>query len=148
MEWEGTSFEDDPQDPGGATKFGIDQSSHPHVNIRSLTEDQAKAIYWQEWDSELCPKMPRPISEVYFNFCVNAGIKRAVYFLQDALGVPSDGVIGSLTLGRLSDVPSQGLGALASKMISAADHFYVSLDKPRFLKGWLNRDADLRKFIV
>ena len=28
FKWEGTVFEKDPDDPGGATKFGIDQMSH------------------------------------------------------------------------------------------------------------------------
>ena len=37
--------EDDPDDPGGLTKYGIDQRSHPNVDIRNLTEEEAKDIY-------------------------------------------------------------------------------------------------------
>jgi len=40
FKWEGTYYEDDKDDPGGATKFGIDQRSHPHVDIRNLTAEQ------------------------------------------------------------------------------------------------------------
>src|SRR6478735_11274468 len=43
--WEGAAYENVPGDPGGPTKYGIDQRSHPDVNIRALTKEQAKAIY-------------------------------------------------------------------------------------------------------
>jgi Glycosyl hydrolase 108 len=128
MEWEGTAYENDPSDPGGATKYGIDQRSHPRVNIRALTEDAAKAIYLQEWDEDGCAKLPRPASEVYFNFCVNCGKARAQQFYNTAIKAGSP-------------------VAIALAMIAAADRFYTALRRPRFLQGWLNRDASLRKFI-
>jgi lysozyme family protein len=34
--------ERDPDDPGGLTKFGIDQRSHPTVDINALRLEQAK----------------------------------------------------------------------------------------------------------
>ena len=43
-------FSDDPDDPGGPTKYGICQRDHPAVDIRNLTLDGAVAImaaeYW------------------------------------------------------------------------------------------------------
>jgi len=42
--------ESDPSDPGGLTKYGIDKASHPHVDIKNLTEPQARAIYQDEWN--------------------------------------------------------------------------------------------------
>jgi hypothetical protein len=34
-----------PGDDGGLTKYGIDEESHPDVDIANLTRDQAIAIY-------------------------------------------------------------------------------------------------------
>lgn len=40
-----------PEDPGGETKFGITKRSYPHLNIRDLTLDDARAIYRRDfWD--------------------------------------------------------------------------------------------------
>jgi hypothetical protein len=44
--WEGTTFKDDPHDPGGATKFGISKRSYPNLDIEELTRDQAEQIYY------------------------------------------------------------------------------------------------------
>src|SRR6266436_4597543 len=64
LDWEGRIFENDPDDPGGATKFGIDQRSHPNVDIRNLTESQALDIYWSEWIRDGCDKLSSPYAEV------------------------------------------------------------------------------------
>src|SRR5215468_2796972 len=47
----GARFTDNPDDRGGATKYGISQRAYPNEDIANLTEDQAKAIYKQDyWD--------------------------------------------------------------------------------------------------
>jgi glycosyl hydrolase family 108 len=41
--------EEDPDDPGGVTKYGIDKSAHPNLSvaqIRNMTEDEAMEIYF------------------------------------------------------------------------------------------------------
>jgi lysozyme family protein len=144
MEWEGRSFENDPADPGGATKYGIDQRSHPNVVIRDLTEDKAKEIYEKEWDEQVPSVLLYPSDIVFFNYCVNTGRGRAVKFLQKALGVDVDGDFGLKTS---SAVVGKDPVSLAKSIIDAADAFYVALNKPRFQRGWLNRDAALRKLI-
>ena len=122
---EGSKYENDPDDPGGATKFGIDQRSHPNVNIRNLTLDQATQIYWEEyWQKNHCEDMPYPLGEAYFDTCVNAGRGRA----DQLLTITRD----------------------AAKYIDAKDAFYRRLAAKRpksrkYLKGWLNRDNALRK---
>jgi len=126
--WEGTKYEDDPDDPGGATKFGIDQRSHPSERIKDLTLDRAKEIYWSEyWQRNRCEQMARPIGEVYFNACVNCGPGRASKLLQR--------------------------GRTASAFLDAQEDFYRGLAAARpssqkYLRGWGNRVADLRKFLL
>jgi len=123
--WEGTSYEDDKDDPGGATKFGIDQRSHPHVDIRNLTAEQAAGIYWTEYNNLHCDEYKIPLDWVFFNCCVNCGVGRATKIMRAS-------------------------GANASKFLDIQDSFYESLAEARpssrkFLKGWLARTEDLRK---
>ena len=66
-------FEDDPDDRGGATKFGIDQRSHLNTDIKNLTAEQATEIYWSEWVKYGCEHLSPPIDWVFFNACVNCG---------------------------------------------------------------------------
>ena len=50
FKWEG-GYVNDAKDPGGETKYGICKRSHPTVDIKNLTKDQAKVIYKREyWD--------------------------------------------------------------------------------------------------
>jgi hypothetical protein len=125
LDWEGRSFENDPDDPGGATKFGIDQRSHPNVDIRTLTEPQAIAIYWKEWIEDGCLNLASPYAEVFFNCAVNMGMGRAKQFDADAKGDANKFLI--LQENKYRDIvranPKMG----------------------KFLQGWLNRTNSLRK---
>ena len=45
--------EDVDGDPGGTTKFGIDQASHPSIQVEYLNLPRAMEIYWKrEWALE------------------------------------------------------------------------------------------------
>ena len=87
-EHEGTTYEDDPDDPGNAgskyrgTKYGIDARSHPSEDIRNLTEQRATEIYWNEWIKYACDHLPQPIDWIFFDACVNCGLSRASKFLN------------------------------------------------------------------
>jgi lysozyme family protein len=144
MNWEGTSYENDPDDRGGATKFGIDQRSHPDVDIRNLTEESAREIYQQEWDSQVPYFLRYPADVVFFNYCVNTGLSRAVKFLQEAAGVTADGILGPVTRAAVATKDPQ---EIASSMIDSADSFYIRLNRPKYQNGWLNRNNALREFI-
>jgi lysozyme family protein len=123
FQWEGTTFENDPDDPGGATKFGIDQRSHPGVNIRDLTALEATDIYWGEYVKTGSVKMRPPMDWGYFNACVNCGKSRADKLLVQANGT-------------------------AYGFLSAQRSFYIGLvnhreESRKYLRGWLNRLNDL-----
>lgn len=127
LKWEGTRYTNDPDDPGGATKYGIDQRSHPHVDIRNLTEAAAKEIYWAEyWQRNKCDELPFPLGEVHFDSCVNVGAGQANRFL----------------------VRSQN----STEYLDLREAFYrrLATKKPgmrKFLRGWLNRVNDLRRWV-
>ena len=128
FEFEGTVFENDPADPGGATKYGIDQRSHPDINIRNLTADQAKQIYWDSyWNKNNIESMPAKYGEIYFDICVNCGSGRA----KQLAAISNNDPI---------------------RLLNARDLFYIRLahNRPKsqkFLRGWLNRDNRLREYL-
>ena len=148
LKWEGTVYENDPDDPGGATKFGIDQRSHPKENIRKLTLERAAEIYWEEyWTRCHAHEMPAGVGEVVANIAVNAGHGRTSRWLQAAVGVTVDGDIGPMTLAAVNAKPS---AVLVAALLDRTELHYRSIAKGRmakFLKGWLNRNEDLRKLI-
>jgi Glycosyl hydrolase 108 len=121
--------ENDPDDPGGLTKYGIDHRSHPKVNIRQLTETQARNIYWKEyWLKNQCETLPPGLGEVHFNACVNAGAGRAAKLMAASQG----------SWHRYLDEQEAFYRRLAASKPSLG----------KFLKGWLNRTADLRKHLT
>ena len=149
LKWEGVVYENDPDDPGGATKFGIDQRSHPKENIRNLTRERAAEIYWEEyWTRCHAHELPSGVGEVLANIAVNAGHGRASKWLQAIVGVTVDGKIGPLTLAAAkAESPIE----LSAALLASTELHYRSIAKgklAKYLKGWLNRNNDLRKFIA
>ena len=145
--WEGEAYENVSGDPGGPTKYGIDQRSHPTVNIRALTKEKARDIYRADYwraiaGDQLQPKMAWAVMDC----AVNCGVKQAVRWLQRSLDVPDDGRLGPVTLHAAQVSPD---GAVAMDVLNQRGKFYQTLGlKPRFrkfLKGWLNRNNSLRK---
>lgn len=52
-------YVDDPRDPGGETKWGISKRSYPHLDIKNLTQDQAKGIYRTDfWNRINADRLP------------------------------------------------------------------------------------------
>jgi lysozyme family protein len=122
--WEGTAYENDPNDRGGETKYGIDKASHKNVDIKNLSEKQAIDIYWNEWIKDGCEHLSQPLDWVFFDTAVNLGISRASEFLKE-----SNGNIKKFLDLRIAKYRSLGE------------------DNPRlarYVKGWINRAEDLR----
>lgn len=71
-------YVDNPRDPGGRTKYGISQRSYPKLDIKNLTLDQAKQIYFDNyWKASGADKYPWPMSYFIFDVAVNSGVGRA-----------------------------------------------------------------------
>lgn len=90
--------EDDPDDPGGVTKYGIDRSGHQNLSadeIRNLTEDQAVEIYFTgEWPNSHANQLAYPLGEIAFDMTILDGPGRAIRALQTACGLTGDAVDG------------------------------------------------------
>jgi len=82
LKWEG-GYSNDPNDPGGETKFGICKRSYPELNISKLTLEQAKEIYYKNyWLKSGCDELPYPFNIIVFDTAVNMGRRRAIEFLN------------------------------------------------------------------
>lgn len=68
----------DPNDPGGETKWGISKRSYPDLDIPSLTEADAQAIYLRDYWSPLdLDSKPWGTALLKFDAAVNQGINFA-----------------------------------------------------------------------
>lgn len=95
----GTTAENDPNDPGGLTKFGISKKAYPNLDIASLTLEQAKEIYRKDyWEACRCDELPTGFAISVFDTAVNQGVGKARRLLQIALEVEVDGILGEKTI--------------------------------------------------
>jgi lysozyme family protein len=144
-------------DSGGVTKYGIDASSHPGLDIRNLTRDGAIAIYAREWQRYGIDALPEKLAIAQFDVRVNGGY--ATKWLQHAINVsrpPSaglrpilieDGNMGPATIlaaNQCDEIP------VLRYFIQQRDARFESIAngaRAKFLDGWKQRDRDLEKFL-
>lgn len=129
------------------------------VTIRNLTKEQEEAIYERAFWNPLKPETLSSLTVVsYYDASVNSGQVQATKFLQRAINAHSgeiiavDGLIGSKTRERAMQIGKGSDLSLALSLIEFREAFYNDLAdrKPSnkvFLKGWLNRTTDLRKYL-
>jgi lysozyme family protein len=139
----GARFTDNPDDRGGATKYGISQRAYPGVDIPSLTEEQAKAIYRQDyWDKVSGDKVKsQAVAENIFDTAVNMGATTATKLVQLTLEVGVDGKFGPDTLRALNAVDEKEF--LAEFTLAKVARYAAICNRDRtqskFLLGWINR---------
>ena len=137
-------YVNDPTDPGGETKFGISKRSYPHLDIASLTADEAKEIYKKDWWDKLnLDNFPYDqIAEKFFNVSVNIGIHWCSICLQRSVRATNgeqlkeDGIIGQKSLQSIKLCDEF---ALLCSFKSEIAGYYRSLKNPKSMEGWLNR---------
>jgi len=135
-----------PKDKGGETKFGISKRAYPHIDIKGLSIEQAKKIYYQDyWLASSADRLPERLALLHFDSAVNHGVGQAKLFLQAILCVKRDGRIGPITLGVLYKQLELGDESnLIEKYLRVRREYYYTIvslrpDQKVFLKGWLNR---------
>ena len=67
-------YVNDPNDPGGETKWGISKRSYPHLDIAALTLEDAQEIYRRDyWYALNLNAQPWPKALCLFDCAVNMG---------------------------------------------------------------------------
>ena len=140
-------YVNDPVDPGGETNFGIAKRSHPDVDIKNLTKEGAKEIYYQDyWMKNRVPQVPDELKHIYFDMCVNQGRGRAVKILQQAANAKGanlkvDGGLGPKTISALNGVELDRVRAYRIKYY--ADLVTRKPDLEKFYFGWFRRGLEV-----
>lgn len=146
---------DHPSDRGGKTNRGVTQttlaeyrkldSSFP-TDVSQLTEVHAKQIYhvlyWQRVKGD---HLPPALAVATFDAAVHSGVSRATKWLQEAVGVTQDGIIGQATIeaAKHSDpIPT------IEKLIAIRLKFLVFLPQAHTFTGWFNRIIRLTSLCI
>lgn len=133
-------YVNDPNDPGGETKWGISKRSYPNVDIANLSRADAIHIYKRDfWDVAQLDKLPLSVGYQALDFAINSGIGTAVRALQRAAGAAPDGRIGPVTLSRLASVSETDL--LMLLLAERLDFMTALKNWPNAGRGWARRIA-------
>jgi lysozyme family protein len=139
-------FSDHDADPGGKTRFGITEAVARQAgytgDMRALPVDLAKRIYLDSyWRPVRADDLPPGVRYIVFDGAVNSGPAQSALWLQRALSVTADGVIGPRTLAAAYAKDAQ---QLKTAILAQRLRFMTSLTNwPAFSRGWARRIADL-----
>lgn len=137
LKWEGW-FSNHPNDPGGATNFGVTQkvydayrtkNSIPVQTVKLISKEEVNSIYQKEyWNPTAANISDVKLAISVFDFAVNGGCSRSLKYL------------------KLSGNDSKKFNELREK-------YYIDLASSNtklsvFLKGWLNRVEALKKYLL
>lgn len=145
------AFVEHPDDPGGATKFGVTARTLARYRgtrvtreaVMALTREEAGAVYRMlYWDAISGDQLPAGIDYAVFDAAVNSGVRQATLWLQRSLGVTADGVIGPVTLAAAQKAdPEIVIAAICDKRL-------IFLQRLKtwsvFGSGWSKRISDVR----
>jgi len=136
-------YVNDPDDAGGETNFGIAKKFNPDVDIKNLTKEGAKKIYYDKyWVPSKAAQVPNRLKHIYFDMVVNFGQRGAVKVLQQAAvnanaPIKVDGMIGPNTLGSLKKVEPDRVRAF--RVLRFANLVIKKPTQEKFWFGWFRR---------
>lgn len=143
-----------PNDRGGPTNYGVIQSEYSLYlgrpasidDVKKMPIAHARDIFKKKY--YFAPKinlLPEELQPVVTDACVLYGPKRAIIFLQNIVGVNSDGSLGPATAKAADDaVASRGIRDVVDAYVEERIDFCERIVKNNpsqavFLKGWKNR---------
>lgn len=138
-------YVNDPNDPGGETKFGISKREYPNLIIKELKREDAYNIFKRDfWDKIDADKLYDGVAFQLFDFATNSGVQTAIRYFQRALGVADDGYFGpiSLAAAKRMDETDQIMNLCAERL-----EFMSKLTGWDFFgRGWARRIAKNLKY--
>lgn len=141
-----------PHDNGGPTNFGVTQRVYdamrkrngiPTRDVRQITQDEVKYIYLTGyWDAVSADLLPLGLDYAVFDCALTAGPRQAKIFLQRAVGVKADGVLGPVTLAAIKKQdPVATINLFCDLRLQ---HMKGLSDWQHFGKGWAARVNKVR----
>lgn len=133
-------YVNDPDDPGGETKWGISKAAFPSLDIANLSLKQAldiyKTKYWDVYKEDkfnpidLDKDVDEAVAVALLDTGINCGVNRAKRWFVEA---------------QKTKDPVKTLLGLRDK-----HYFDLVTMKPamqKYYKGWINRMTDLKKYV-
>lgn len=150
-------YTNDPDDSGGPTKWGVTQHSYSAFigypvtpeDIASLTEDQARAFYFESyWQPLRCSQLSRlTVAICLFDTAVLYGVGTAALMAQETVGLCQgpilkfDGLIGDKSVAAINSIDEEkfieGYYAMIIRRIDLVVAMYPK--NAKFRAGWTNR---------
>jgi lysozyme family protein len=141
-------YVNDPDDPGGETQFGISKAAYPNLDIKNLTIQDARDIYYNDyWKKSKADKLPERLQEIYIDMVVNMGIRGAGKVLQQACNgknskdITVDGRVGPNTINATKDLELERLRAY--RVLKFAKLIQKNPKLEKFWFGWFNRSLEV-----
>ena len=133
-------YTNDPEDPGGETKWGISKRSYPNEDIKNMTRERAAVIFKRDfWDAVGGDSLPDGVAYQAADAAYNCGPDNAIRFLQRAVRVLDDGHWGKLSRAALATFTESDI---IKRFLAARIRHHVRSSKwDRFGRGWMNRIA-------
>lgn len=139
-------YSNDLRDSGGETMYGITKAvarANGYTgDMRTMPKEVAKLIYrTQYWNPCQCDRLPPLLRYPVFDAAVNSGPGQATKWLQRALGIKDDGVLGNVTLAAANAVNSE---TTYRRFLGHRLTFMTDIKTwDAFGKGWARRIATL-----
>jgi len=131
-------FVDNPNDPGGATKYGVTLDAYSAFMRRKLTVEDIKNLSWenaqafyasQYFHAMRCQELPRGLDLMVADMGIHAGCHASGVCLQLALGMTADEVDGWIGRDTLALVAEKSNAYALIKLLSATQGaYYTTLD--------------------
>ena len=160
LKWEGR-FVNDPTDKGGATNLGVTLKTWRSVgydkdgdgdidvdDLKLLTPEEVrdrvlKPHYWDRWKADQLKSQKVANILVDWTWCSG---KWGVVIPQRILCVPTDGIVGPLTISAANSIDPE---RFIAQIYDARKEFLRQIVRKdpaqqKFYKGWLNRLSELR----
>ena len=163
LKWEGEAFTNDPNDLGGATKYGVTFNTFApwfkgkygkEATIDDLKNlDKAgyteilRDLYWDKCDADSIRN--QQVANSVVDWFYNAGY-HATKDIQEVLGIhPADGILGTASIATINVIANQNPEMVVNTIADRREAFYRNIvaanpSQGRFLQGWLNRTNDYR----
>jgi len=145
-------YVNNPKDPGGATNLGVTKKVWEEWVGKPVSLDEMKALTVKDvtplykaqyWDRVRGDDLPAGVDYAVMDVAVNSGVVRAAKFLQAALGLTADGIIGPATLAAAEAAnPRQLVTEICDKRLAFMQALPIW---STFGKGWQRRVGEVEK---
>ena len=145
-------YVNDPADAGGITNYGITADTAASFgytgDMRTLSRDTAKGIAEHEyWMPAKCDDLPPVLRFQMLDAAYNSGATQAALWLQRALDIAADGVLGPATVAA-----AKVADPIVTAVLFDSQRLDFLTDRPTwgmFGRGWAKRIArNLRTLVT